>query len=73
MCKADMKLHPNQSRENSSESMKARVDTLVHDKLPCPILYNCKASRVMKQRRNRGNNSKSMKARIVILVRNTLL
>ena len=82
---ADMKLHLKPSRENNSESMKARVVILVRNTSSWPVLHNCEVSWLYSQRfssygadtklhlkPSRGNNSESMKARVVILVRDTL-
>ena len=83
---ADTKLHLKPSRENNSESMKARVVIRKRDTLSWPVLQNCEVSWLYSKRfssygadtklhlkPSRGNNSESMKARVVILIRDTLL
>ena len=77
-----MKLHLKPSRENNSESMKARVVILVRGILAWPGLHSCEVSWLYSKgyssyrvdtklhlKWSRENNSESMTERVVILVR----
>ena len=79
-----MKLHLKPSRENNSESMKARVSFLYtthrhdlfyltmkyHDYIPKDI-QGTERTGICIKKHQRGDNSKCIKARALIFVRNT--
>ena len=82
---ADTKLHLKPSMGNKSESMKARVFTLVRNTSSWPVLHNWEVSCLCSKqflsygadtklhlKPSRENNSENLEARVVILVRDTL-